>query len=481
MDKKIKVNVVFNLIYQIVAIIIPLVTTPYLSRVLGVDNMGIQSYTLSIVSYFTLFAAFGLNDYGQREVARFRNDEEKVSKLFWELMLNRFLTSAIVLGVYGILVSTVLEANYTIYYLIMIMNILAITFDVAWFFQGLEHFKTLAVRNTIIKLLGLIAIFAFVKTENDLWIYVLINSLSLFLSAISVWMVLKKYLVKVKIQLKSIFSHFKGSFVYFIPSIAIQIYTVLDKSMIQWITNSNAQNGYYEQAERIVKVSLTVIQVTNIIMRSRMSYLFETGELDEAKSLCNTSLSFLSILMYPFVAGIILVAPEVVPIYLGEGYEESIILLQIFSFLVLFIGTSGLIGSHYMTPVGKQGTSNIVLICGSCINLILNLILIPRYEAVGAAIASITAEFFIAAMYMFNARKFIKPIEFLKIGYKHIIAAVAMFFAVYFTCKNLAMNDWLILTIKVCEGVGVYFALLFILRDKTLLHFTNKIFAKIRR
>lgn len=479
MDKKLKTNAIFNLIYQMMAIIIPLITMPYLARVLGVDNIGIQSYTLSIVSYFTLFAAFGLNDYGQREIARNQEDKGKISKLFFELIANRFLTGFIVVSVYLTLVFTVFEAQYEVYYLILVMNILAITFDVAWFFQGIENFKSLAIRNTIVKLVSMTLIFIFVKDSNSLGIYIFISSMALILSSLSVWVMLPKYIVKTKIEFKNIFKHFKGSLVYFIPTIAIQIYTVLDKSMIQWITNSNFQNGIYDQAERIVKVSLTIIQFMNVIMCSRMSFLFANNREEEAKSICTQSLRFLSFFVFPIALGIVLIANNIIPLYLGPGYEDSILLLQCFSLLVIFIAISGFVGSHYMTPTGQQGKSNIALIIGAIVNLILNLILIKPLGALGATIASVSAEGLIAVLYIYNGRKFFKVSEYFKIFFKNIIAAIIMFVVVYFSTNSLSFNNLSMILIKMSIGVVTYLAILAILRDNYLLSTIDKLKNKI--
>lgn len=481
MDKKIKTNAIFNLIYQLTVIIIPLITTPYVSRVLGVSNVGTYSYTLSIVSYFTLFAAFGLNSYGQRETARFLDDKNKISKLFFELACNRFLTTGIVLIVYFILTFTALEKDYMTYYLIMSMNVVAIAFDITWFFQGVENFKTIAVRNMAIKLLSAICIFLFVKDSDDLILYFLINSIALILSALSVWVLVPKYVNKVKIEFKSILYHFKGSLVYFIPTIAIQIYTILDKSMIQWITGSVEENGLYDQAEKIVKVAITIIQFLNVIMTSRMSFLYQNKRFDEAKVLCEKSYRLLSLLMFPLCLGSVLVAPNLIPLYLGEGYEGSILLMQIFSPLIIFIGLSGYVGSHYMTPIGKQNISNIALIIGACINFILNMIFIRIYEANGAAIASVIAECFIAFAYIFNARKFINPKSYLKISYKHIIASIIMFLSTYYICNlinfnnlNLNVSNLLMIFIKAGLGASIYFIVLLILFDRSLFEYINK-------
>ncbi len=479
MDKSIKKNAIFNLIYQLIALLLPLITTPYISRTLCIENVGIQSYTLSIVSYFTLFAAFGINDYGQREIARNRNNKEKISQIFWELVSNRLLTTFIVAIVYIILALTSFESGYRLYYLIMIMNILTIAFDITWFFQGLENFKTLAIRNSLVKIILAALVFIFVKEENDLWIYILINSASLLISSLSVWLVIFKYLVRVKIKFKNVLYHFKGALVYFIPTVAIQIYTILDKSMIQWITGSNAENGAYDQAEKLAKVSLTIIQILNNIMRSRLSYLFEVKDFKKAEEMCDVSISFLSFLMYPMTCGVILISSDLIPLYLGAGYEKSIILLQIFSFLIIFIGISGLIGSHYLTPVGKQARSNIALIVGAIVNFCLNLVLIPRLNSVGAAIASTIAEAIIAILYICFAKEFIKPKKFLILGLKNIIAAVAMFVIVTLIFKSINLNLFLALCIKVILGVSIYFIVLLILKDKYLLSIINRIREKV--
>lgn len=478
MDRKIKNNAIFNLIYQLTIIIIPLITTPYVSRILGVNNIGTYSYVLSIVSYFTLFAAFGLNSYGQREIACSLDNKKRISEYFWELVCNRFLTTLIVIFLYFVLTFTVFESNYKIYYLITTLNILAIAFDITWFFQGIENFKTIAIRNMSIKLLSAICIFLFVKSENDLLLYFLINSSALILSSLSVWFLIPKYVKKSQIKFSRILYHFKGSFTYFIPTIAIQIYTILDKSMLQWITNSIEENGIYDQAEKIVKVLLTLIQFLNVIMTSRMSFLYQNKRFDEAKKLCEKSYRFLSMLMFPICMGSILIAPNLIPLYLGNGYEGSIVLMQIFSPLIIFIGISSFVASHYMTPIGKQKISNIALIIGAIVNFTLNLFLIKLYGAKGAATSSIIAECFIACAAIYNARKFLDLRSYFKISYKHIIGAAIMFISTYLIAKHISLTvdnqniyNLTFICIKAILGISIYFIVLLALFDKTLLQY----------
>ena len=270
--KSITKNYIYNLSYQILIIFLPLITTPYVSRVLGAENVGIYGYTLSIVTYFVLFGALGISMYAQREIAYVQSDIKERSKIFFEIIIFRFITMFVSIFLYYIFF--VNGNNYQNYYFILIMELVSTCFDISWFFQGLEEFKKTVIRNIIVKLISFICILVFVKTKNDLSIYILIYVLSNFIGNMSLWMYLPKYIEKIKINELNIFKHLKPTLWLFIPQIAMQIYTVLDKTMIGTIIEDKSEVGYYEQAQKIVKLCLTLVTSLGIVMVPRMANTF---------------------------------------------------------------------------------------------------------------------------------------------------------------------------------------------------------------
>ena len=270
--KSITKNYIYNLSYQILIIFLPLITTPYVSRVLGAENVGIYGYTLSIVTYFVLFGALGISMYAQREIAYVQSDIKERSKIFFEIIIFRFITMFVSIFLYYIFF--VNGNNYQNYYFILIMELVSTCFDISWFFQGLEEFKKTVIRNIIVKLISFICILVFVKTKNDLSIYILIYVLSNFIGNMSLWMYLPKYIEKIKINELNIFKHLKPTLWLFIPQIAMQIYTVLDKTMIGTIIEDKSEVGYYEQAQKIVKLCLTLVTSLGIVMVPRIANTF---------------------------------------------------------------------------------------------------------------------------------------------------------------------------------------------------------------
>ena len=238
--KSIKKNYIFNVAYQILTILTPLITAPYLSRVLQPDGIGRVSFAESIVSYFSLVAVMGISSYGQREISYVQNDVAKHSEVFWNAKILGFCTAGITIVIY-IIFSLLQKENATLY-LILTLNLVANFFDITWFFQGMEDFAKTVTRNAIVKIMQICYIFLFVKDKTDLPLYVL----SLF-----------------------------------IPSVAIQIYTVLDKTMIGVITGSEYENGYYEQAMKISKMLLVLVTSLSTVMVPRIGHLFENNKKDE--------------------------------------------------------------------------------------------------------------------------------------------------------------------------------------------------------
>ena len=249
--KSIAKNYIYNLAYQILAIILPLIATPYLSRVLGAENIGIYSFTLSIVTYFILFGSLGTSTYGQREIAYVSDNRNKRTEVFYEIFLLRVAMLLISMGAFYPIFC--INNDYSLYYKILLFEIISECFNISWYFQGVEKFKNTVIRNSIVKIISVVCIFVFVRTPDDLYRYFLIYVLSNLFGNLSLWFYLPKEVGRVDLHSLSFKKHIGPVLSLFIPQIAIQVYTVLDKTMIGAMVADKSEVGYYEQAQKIIK------------------------------------------------------------------------------------------------------------------------------------------------------------------------------------------------------------------------------------
>lgn len=476
--KSIKKNYLYNLSYQILAIILPLITTPYLSRVLGAENIGIYSYSLSITTYFILFGSLGVAMYGQREIAYIQDNIKKRSKVFFEIIIMRSITLGISLLLFYF--TFCLNGQYIIYYKILILEIIANAIDISWYFQGLEEFKKTVVRNTIVKLISVLFIFTLVKTSNDLNKYFIIYVLSNFFGNLSLWIYLPKYIKKINIKDLNIIRHIRPAIMLFIPQIATQIYTVLDKTMIGVIIADKSEVGYYEQAQKIIKLLLTIVTSLGTVMLPRIASTFASGNKEKVRKYMNNSFTFIIMLALPLMFGIISVSSSFVTLFYGYGYEKVTPLLCIISPIIVLIGLSNVTGTQFLLPTKQQNKYTLSVVIGAIINFILNLILIKNFASIGASIATVIAELAVTTTQFILIRKEVKALDVLRISYKYIIAAIIMFI-----CSNsigwLISNKLLSVFVQISISVIIYFGVLFVLKDKMILEGLTILKSKFRK
>ncbi len=480
MRSSIKKNYIYNLSYQVFTLLIPLIVTPYVSRVLHPDGIGFYSYAHSIATYFALAAALGLASYGMREVALVKGDIEKASKLFYELTVVRMVTTALSIALYVGFVMLLTDKSKWLYYFAVGLNIAAVFFDCNWFFQALENFRMLALRNFIVKLATVILIFTMVKTQDDLLLYFIIQSGGVLVANVLVLPVLRAHLVRVPFRSLKFSRHIKETLVYFIPTIATSIYTVLDKTMIGVITGSMYENGFYEQAHKMVHMLLTVVTSLTIVVGVRTSSLFADNNNEAIKNHIRKTFRCVCLIALPMTAGLMACSQNFVPWFFGDGFEKTAPLLIMFSPLIFIISISNVVGTVYLTPTGQRKRSNKAIIAGACLNFVLNLILIPLLNTYGAVIASICAEMLISGMYLYFSKDYVSVRMIARDSLKYLIMAALMGVASFFI-GTLLPPTVTSSVIQVGAGVIIYFAGLLILRDKMLIDAFNKIFSKFKR
>lgn len=459
----IKKNLFLSTIYQILLLITPLITTPYISRVLGASGIGIYSYTYSIEIYFSMFAALGTVSYGAREIARNRNDRMQRSRLFWEIELLTILTTIICLIAWGIWI--LFNEKYRLYYELLTFYLLATMFDISWFYTGIEQFKYIVMQNILFKLVGIAAIFIFVRKKDDVAAYIAIMSLTMLLGNMSMWIYLPKFVGRVKIENLKILPHLKETFIYFIPAIATSMYTVLDKTLIGAITQNVNENGYYEQATKIINICKTVtFTALNSVLGARSAFLYAEKKIEEIKIKINQSIDYILFMGMGICFGLIGVSHRFVPFFFGFGYEKVIPLLILLSPLVIIIGISNCLGTQYYIPAGLRKQSARYIIIGSAVNLMLNLLLIPLFGSYGAAVSTLMAEIAITVMYMMPCGNILTTRDLIKIFWRKFLAALLMLGAIAISGR-ITEHLLATLALQVILGSMVYVLSLYMMKD----------------
>lgn len=459
----IKKNYLYNLVYQIIILILPIVTTPYISRALGATNIGIYSFTVSIVTYFTLFGSLGVSLYGQREIAYVRDDKEKRKKLFLEVVLFRFITLAISMAVFFF--AFALNNEYQTYYRILLLYLLAASFDISWFFQGLEDFKKTVTRNVVVRLLSVLCIFIFVKKPSDLAKYLLIYSLADLLGNLSLWLYLPKYFKGIPVKHINLKRHMIPIIMLFIPQIAIKLYNTIDKTMLGYMIHDKSELGNYEEANKLINVLFTIVSSLGIVMVPRIANTFASGDTKKLNEYIMKSFRFVFFLAFPITLGIITVSKEFVPIFLGSGYEKCYLIVNILAPIILLCGITNVIGTQYLLPTKRQKQYTISILVGLVFNVAFNAILIPKFEAYGAALMTTFAQTLVMIIQCIYIKNDINIKKAFKEGINYAIAGVIMFIACIIVGLFIS-SPLLSIVVKMLVGGLMYAIVLFLLKDE---------------
>lgn len=386
--QSVKINLIYNTAYQLLTIIIPLITTPYLSRVLGAEKIGAYSYTYSIAYYFAMFILLGLNNYGNRSIAAIKDDKMRLSKTFYSIYSMQLICAVCTILLY--VLYTLFFSNDIMTW-IMLIYVISASFDINWFFFGLEEFKLTVIRNTVVKLLTTVSIFIFVKSSDDIEIYGIIMVTGLLLSQLIMWPFVSRYVGYVRPSLKEVKQHIKPNLILFIPVIAVSLYKMMDKIMLGLLSDM-VQVGYYENTEKIVQVPMVLVNSLGTVMLPKTTNLLAKNEENTARKYLEYSIVFAMILASSLCFGIMAVASLFVPWFYGIGYEQCITLFQILMPSCIFLAFANVIRTQFLIPRKKDIVYIKSVFLGAIVNFVVNSILIPHYKSLGAAIGTLLAE-----------------------------------------------------------------------------------------
>lgn len=430
--KKVFSNFLYQSLYQLMKIIIPIVTIPIVSRVLGPEGVGIYNYTYSIVSYFVLFSGLGITLYGSREIARARENKEQLSQVFWEIFNLKALLVFINLLVFLILSN---HLKYSFYFYLQTLSVVSVLFDVSWFYMGIEDFKRTMLANIASQITVFLLILLLIKKETDLAKYVFIQSLSFILPQIYPLMYLRKYIFFKKTKFKNVLGRIKYAVNYFIPQIAIIFYTTLNKTLLGVFVNPTAV-GYYTSSLTMNLVFTTLITSFDTVMLPRMSNMYQKNKENEMLTTLEKTTDGQLFFSIPIMFGMLTIFDKFVPWFLGNQFLFVNRLIPFFSVLIVVVPLGMAISRQYLIPVGKVKQYNISVILGAVISILTNVILLPQIGIYGSVCANILAESFvlfsrISSLYRYTRFRF---------NYQHIIKYVFSAFVMCLVTRMLTAN-----------------------------------------
>jgi O-antigen/teichoic acid export membrane protein len=449
----IKKNFLYQTIYQLLIILTPLITAPYVSRVLGAQNIGIYSYAASIAFYFAIFARLGLTHHGARIIAAVRDDRDKLNKTFSDLLLLHVVVSLIALAAYvGFFVFFAGELK--IYFIIQGFTVLSALFDINWLFMGLEQVKLTATRSVFIKIIAVVCVFVFVKDAADLWKYTLILTFATFAGQAVVWLFIKRFVSLVRPTWHGIKAHLRPIFVLFIPVVAGSVYTIFNKVMLGTMTDKT-QLGFYTNSEKIILVPLGLIIAFNAVMLPRMSNITAKGNEAEKNRLTRISMKYVMLLAFAMTFGIAGVADNFAPRFFGWEFKDCGALITAFCLMIPFLSFQGVISSQYLIPNSKDRILTVSAVAGAIVNITANLLLIPHFHAMGAVIGTVLAESLRCIIVVIAVRKSLPIGTYIRNSAFFLLTGAAMFLLVRFV-GGAAGDSIAAILLQIASG-GVFY------------------------
>lgn len=454
----VKKNYFYAMMYEMLVIIVPLITAPYVARVLGVSNLGMYSSAHTIVNYFILFARLGVVNHGSREIARAKTQEER-NTIFSNVFAIQAATTLIVAAVYVVYI--MLTPKDFVMSSVMLLYVATALIDVTWLFNGVEDFKFTSLRNMAFKIVNTTLIFVFVNKADDIIIYAIILSACYFVNHLTMWFKVFKYVRFVSPSVQMIKKNIKPMLVLFVPTIAVSLYKYLSRIMLD-IMCGEVELEYYSSAAQINSIPLSVITALGTIMIPKISTLVESGDNKQSLAYTKNTMLFVSCVSTAFTFGMAAVAPNFIPLYYGEEFTPASNVLIALSTTLIFLSWANVIRTQYLIPYKKDKLYIISLFAGAIVNLITNTLFIMLWKSLGAAIATILAEFTVCLLQTIFVRKELDINTYFKQGLGFLVIGVIMYVVVAFVCPLIPVNDILLFILQVLAGVIVYSVLSFI-------------------
>lgn len=460
-DMKVIKNYLYNASYQLLALLLPLITTPYVSRVLGPNGVGVNAYTNSIAQYFILIANLGIALYGNREIAYVRKNKEKLTQVFWEIQLLKIVTTLFSLLLF--LFFLFVYSEYHVYLILQSINIFAVVFDISWLYMGIEDFKKTVLRNTLIKVVSIFLIFIFVKDKSDVGMYIFILAISTLVGNLTLWPFLRETLTS-SVQISSLnpFRHLLPTLALFIPQIATQIYLVLNKTMLG-IFQGPKFSGYYNYSDSLVKMVLALATALGTVMLPHIANAYSNKEFKKVNNLLYKSFDYVTAISVPMAFGLAGVAHTLVPLFYGKGYYPVGTAMTIEAVVIIMISWSGTIGTQFLLPINRIKAYTTSVLLGAFTNIILNLPFIYFWGLNGAMLSTVISEAAVTAYQVIYVKRIVSLNSLFRYTSKYIVAGIVMFLPIFWISLYLPAT-LLTLILEVLIGIVIYASFISIFR-----------------
>ena len=450
-------NAAYNVAYRLFSVLLPVVTAPYLSRVVGTDGVGLYSDAWTMSEIFCLIGMLGLADYGVRTIAQVRDSREELNRTFSEIWQMQLTVAGAALAAWLGYVFLVAGAEKTIALHLTMMSISCLcSFD--WCLMGLDIFKPIAIRNTVVKLAAAACVFIFVKSKDDLWIYAFAWSLATLAGNLSCAATLKGKVTYRRVSLKDSLKHLRPCAVLFISVMAVSIYRKMDKVMVYNIAGVT-ENGLYENAEKIIYCLSGFISAIGTVMMPKIAHMQKNGETEKIARHIDRSMDLIICMVSAMAFGVAAVADRFAPLFYGEDFRYSGTLMAPLGFTLIMIGFANVIRTQVVLPQKRDYIFVRSVCCGAVVNLIVNACLIPSMKSMGAVIGTLLAELTVPVVQFIILRKELPYRRYIGYVGLYAVIGVIMLGAVRLAGSFLPAENWVNLGIMTVTGVAVYGAL----------------------
>lgn len=467
--RSVKQNFVLNFLRNSVNVLYPIITFPYLSRILQPEGMGKIDFVSGLAGYFGLIAGLGIPLYGVREIARHRDDQLVRNEVFSDLLTISLIATvfAYLLAIPVFMFSNKVRTEYLLFFITM-CSVFSDRIGVEWFFQGIEKYGYITIRSIFFKILAIVLILVFVKKQDD---YVICATITMFtvLGANLSNIIYSRHFVQFKLpDIKALIRHIKPTFIIFSMNFAINIYVGLDAVLLGYLSTSRAV-GLYGASVKLNRLIIVLINSLGTVMMPRLAYYIKHNQVAEYKEMASKSLSFIFFITLPATAGLMLLAPEIIYLFSGESFMDAVSSMRIISPIIIFLAITNFTGIQILYTKGKETVVLISVVAGAAVCLLLNFLLVPHYAHTGAAFANCASEFTVMFVQIILGYRYFGVPLFRRRYFNYIIATVVMVIATYFV--NRCFTEY-ILSLFVSVGVGVvaYLGALLLMKDEFLLH-----------
>ena len=452
-------NYLYNLSYQILTIILPIITVPYVTRIFTSEALGNYVFYNSIVSYFSLFAMLGIGVYGTKQIAA----ASDVSSTFWNIYAIQLIASILAMAVYIIAIFSIPQMGGIIP-LIVGITLFAKMIDISWLFSGKEDFKKITIRNIVVRLIGVISIFTFVKSSDDLYLYVFLIVIFDFLGQLVMWVPAKKFIKRPSFNTNTIKKNLHPIVLLFLPQVAISLYAILDRTLLG-LLGSYSDVGVYEQGQKLTSILLTVVSSLGAVMLPRVANLLSERRDQEAQNMVKFSFILYNLIIFPMMFGLVAINEVFVKLFLGQNFQDVKYVLYVIVFNIMFVGWTNILGFQVLVVRNKNKEFMLSTTIPAFVSVAVNIAVIPFFGYIGASITSVVVEILVFAIQWYYSRNIInKKLLFNKDLAKIILSSLVMFGAVMLCKMTLGLDGIVGLAIYLAVGGISYLGMISLLK-----------------